>query len=152
MAYYDALRTVWNSSTQPPAGVIGTALSSGMTTSQKIAAINGWKVASPLSCILPTYAIYNSIVPTEFVAVSSASQQLLRDILGLGTVDASPGTSIRTRIVSIFPSSTQTFTNLAALVAPFDNNVQVWCATKGYPVTNGSGNLSLPDATNAGLV
>lgn len=152
MAYYDTLRTVWNSSTQPPAGIIGTALSSGMTTAQKIAAINGWKVASPLTCIVPTYTIYNAIVPTEFVATSSNNQQLLRDILGLGTVDASPGTSIRSRITSIFPSSTQTFANLAAVIAPFDNNTNNWCAVHGYPVVNGSGNLSLPDASNAGLV
>lgn len=47
MAYYDALVAAWNSTTQPPANVTGTGLSSSMTTAQKLAALNGWAVAGP---------------------------------------------------------------------------------------------------------
>lgn len=46
MAYYDALIAAWNGATQPPAGVTGAALT-GLTTAQKLAAVNGWTVVGP---------------------------------------------------------------------------------------------------------
>ena len=45
MGTYTALAAAWNSSTQPPTGVTGTALT-GLTTAQKIAAVNAWTVKS----------------------------------------------------------------------------------------------------------
>ena len=47
MGDYGALIAAWNSATQPPTGVTGTALTSGMTTAQKLAAVNGWTVPGP---------------------------------------------------------------------------------------------------------
>ena len=47
MAYYTALQTAWNGAPQPPAGVTGTALTGGMTTAQKLAAVNAWITAGP---------------------------------------------------------------------------------------------------------
>src|SRR5690348_13396070 len=99
MAYYDALIAKWATLTG--------------TTAAKLAAINVLTVTGPAKpMIIPTYQIYNEIVGSEFVALSAANQQLIRDILGMGTVDVSPGTQIRARIVAIFPSGTQTFANL----------------------------------------
>ena len=69
MAYYTALIAAWNSGTQPPAGVTGTALTA-LTTAQKVAAVNGWKITVPLPCIIPSYSIYNVIVPAEFTAAA----------------------------------------------------------------------------------
>jgi hypothetical protein len=43
---YTALMAAW-ASTALPTGVSGTPLSSGMTTAQKLAAVNGWTVAGP---------------------------------------------------------------------------------------------------------
>lgn len=149
MAYYDVLKTAWNSVAQPPAGVTGTALTGGMTTQQKLNAVNTWTVPAPaVKMVIPTYQIYNLIVPSEFVALTAANQQLVRDILGMGTVDASPGTSVRARIVAIFPNGTTTFSNLAALAATYDNPTMLWTAANGYPV----GALSLIDTNAAGLV
>lgn len=153
MAYYDALTAAWNSGTQPPAAVTGTALTGGMTTQQKINAVNGWTTAgAAVPMIVPTYRIYNLIVPSEFGALQAANQQLVRDILSMGTVDASPGTSVRTRMVAIFPNGTTTFANLAALAATYDSPTTNWAAKNGYPVrADGTGNLNLSDAANAGL-
>lgn len=126
MAYYDALKAAWTSATQPPAGVTGTGLT-GLTTAQKIAAVNAWTVpATPTAMIVPTYAIYNSLVASEFEALTAANQQLIRDILGMGTVDVSAGTNARAVILAVFPSSTQTFKNLVALAKAYDSPTQPW--------------------------
>lgn len=154
MAYYDALISSWNSSTQPPPGVSGTALSSSMTTAQKLTAVNGWTTTGPvIPMIIPTYKVYNLISPTEFTNLSSNNQQLVRDILGMGTVDASSGTQIRSRMISIFPNGTQTFASLSSLAASYDTPVVNWCYANKYPSfgSGGPGNLSQPDCTNAGL-
>lgn len=127
MANYTALVTAWNSSTLPSSLVTGTPLSSGMTTAQKIATVNAWTVTGPaIPMVIPTYSIYNCILPSEFAAETATNQQLIRDILGLGSVDVSNGTSARTRIVSVFTSSTQTFTNLVALAKPYDTPSIPW--------------------------
>lgn len=133
MAYYTALIAAWNSVTQPPSGVTGAALT-GLTTTQKIAAVNAWTVTTAaVPMIIPTYSIYNLIVPAEFTALSAANQQLVRDILSMGTVDASSGTSIRSRMVAIFPNGTTTFTNLANLAKNYDTPSQLWVTANGYP-------------------
>jgi hypothetical protein len=57
MAYYDALVTAWNNATQPPPGITGTGLTGGMTTAQKLAAVNGWTVAGPNRDVLVTSVV-----------------------------------------------------------------------------------------------
>ena len=49
-ANYTALTAAWNGTPLPylPAGVSGTALASGMTAPQKLAAMQGWTVAGPM--------------------------------------------------------------------------------------------------------
>src|SRR5436190_1797313 len=94
-SYYQNLVTAWNGATQPPTGVAGTPLT-GLTTANKIIAVNGWTIAgTAVPMIVPTYLIYNLIVLAEFTALSATNQQLVRDIITMGTVDASPGTSVR---------------------------------------------------------
>lgn len=127
MAYYDALVAKW-------------ATLSG-TTAAKLAAINAMTVPGPVApSIVQSYKIYNAIVPSEFTALTAANQQLVRDILGMGVVDVSPGTSIRSRLLSIFPSGTATFTALASLAATFNTTIPWWQAT----VAQGGGGLSSP--------
>lgn len=138
MAYYDGLVAKW-----------GTL--SG-TTAAKLTAINALTVAGAATpMVIPTYRIYNVIVASEFTALSAANQQLVRDILGMGTVDASPGTSVRARITALFPSGTATFTALSALAATYDSpQIPWWKAT----VAQGGGALNEPvgrgDLINAG--
>lgn len=134
MAYYDALVTKWGTLTPG-------------TTANKLAQVNAATAngtATPM--IVPTYKIYNLIVSSEFVALSASNQQLIRDILGMGTVDASPGTSVRARIIALFPNGTATFTALSALAATFDTPQVSWWSANGYPRA-----FDLGDIAAAGL-
>lgn len=134
MAYYTAFVAAWTSVTQPPAGVTGAALTAGMTTAQKLAAFNAWTMAGPaVPMVIPTYKIYNLIVASEFNALTSTNQQLVRDILGMGTVDSSPGTQVRARMVALFPNGTTTFANLSALAATYDTPQVAWWVANSYP-------------------
>lgn len=138
MAYYDALVTKW-----------GTL--SG-TTAVKLAAINALTVAgAAVPMVIPTYKIYNVIVASEFTALTAANQQLIRDILNMGSVDGSAGTAVRARIVAVFPNGTATFTALSALATTYDiPQIPWWRAT----VAQGGGGLNEPvgrgDLINAG--
>jgi hypothetical protein len=133
MAYYDALIAAWNGAQQPPAGVTGIALTGGMTTQQKLDAVNAWTVAGPASqMIIPTYIIYNAIDPTEFSNAGATNQQLIRDILSMGTVDVSLGTNVRNRLLAIFGAGTQTRTKLSAAAASYDATPVPWWRANGY--------------------
>jgi hypothetical protein len=147
VAYYDALKTAWNAgATSLPTGVTGSLFAAGDTTAQKLTKINAWTVAGPaIPMVVQTYVIYNAIVPSEFQALSTTNQQYLRDILGMGTVDASAGTNVRAVIVAIFPSATQTFKNLAAIAAKYDTSTVPWWQSAGYTST-----FSESDLTAAG--
>lgn len=155
MAYYDALIAAWNNATQPPPGVTGAPLTQGMTTAQKVATVNAWKVAGPpVAMVVPTYKLYNCIVPAEWNALTDPQRQNVRDILMLGQADGSPGTTVRTVLTTIFPQGTQTRANLVALTAQFDTPENIdWCYANKYPTYGppGPGNLSTSDAANAGL-
>jgi hypothetical protein len=140
MTYYDALVAKW--ATLTPG-----------TTAAKLSQINALTVTgTAVPMVVPTYKIYNLIVATEFIALTAANQQLIRDILGMGTVDASPGTSVRSRIVALFPSGTATFTALSALAATYDTpTIPWWQATLAQ---GGGGLVALvqpSDLTQAGL-
>lgn len=142
---YSVLIAAWNSAQQPPAGVTGQALT-GLTTANKLAAVLAWTTTgAAVPMIVPTYKIYNVIDTTEFSALSAANQQLVRDILGMGTVDASSGTSIRTRMLALFAAGSTTRTALTALAAPYD------APTVNWAVKNGYAGITLNDVAAAGL-
>lgn len=141
MAYYDAMIAKWPT------------LAPG-TTTQKLAEINAANTTGQaIPMIVPTYKIYNLISLNEFTALTDPNQQLVRDILGMGTVDCSPGTFIRSRIIAMFPNGTATFTSLASFANGFDKPVVNWCKENGYPMaqSGGIGGLTQTDATAAGL-
>lgn len=153
MPYYTALISAWNNATQPPPGVIGTALT-GLTTAQKVAAVNAWKVAAPKPCLLTPSQIINACVFADLAALTQLQLTQFATLLSGAIVDASPNTPIRLGIQALFSGKTTTLQNLAALVAPFDNATADWCFSNGYPTLGsaGPGNISLSDAANAGLV
>lgn len=129
MAYYDALITKW--ATLTPG-----------TTAAKLAQINALTVAGQaISMVIPTYKIYNLIDAAEFGALTAANQQLVRDILNMGTVDGSPGTAIRARLVSIFTNGGPTRVALAALAALYDTPAIPWWQG---PIAQGGGALQAP--------
>ena len=71
------LQSAWNSVTQPPAGVTGTGLTDGMTTAQKLTAINGWTVTGtvPTSFYVTGSQILNCINYAELKALTDIQQQ-----------------------------------------------------------------------------
>ncbi len=154
MAYYDKLIADWNNPTQPPPGVIGAPLAG--TTAQKIAIVNAWKVAAPAQpMLIPTYRIYNTIVGSEWAALTDIQRTNVRDIFMLGQTDASPNTATRNALMAAFAAGSQTRTNLVNLTKEFDTpGNDDWCWTNHYPTygQQGPGNLSTSDAANAGLV
>lgn len=147
MAYYDALVAAWNGATQPPAGVTGTAITSGMTTAQKLAAVNGWTVANPQKAILTPSAILNAVVPADLAALTSTQVAVFTLVLQGSTVDASIGTTVRAAVQTIFTGKTTTLSQLGALVAPYDNATQPWYQANGY----GTAPLTLATVAAAGL-
>jgi uncharacterized membrane protein len=148
MAYYDALIAAWNSATQPPTGVTGTPLAVGMSTRQKLAAVNDWRVAGPAQRVILTPSqILNAIVFDDLAALTQLQISQLTLLLAGNAVDASVGTPIRLGIQKLFTGKAQTLSNLGALVAPFDSSIVSWCAANGYP----GGGINLNDVTAAGL-
>jgi hypothetical protein len=140
VAYYDALIAKWATA---PAG----------TTDSKLTWINAQTVnGTATKMVVPTYDIYNLIVRSEFNALQTADQQSVRDIISMGTVDASANTEVRKKMLAMFPNGTATFTALANLAKTFDTPQVPWW---GAPVAKGGGGLSSPvsqeDLNAAGL-
>lgn len=124
MAYYDALITKW-------------ATLSG-TTASKLAQINAITVTgAAIPMIVSSYVIYNLLDATEFTALSAANQALVRDLIGMGTVDGSAGKPARARLVAIYPSGT-TRTALNALAATYDSPAIPWATAT---IAQGGGGL-----------
>lgn len=134
MAYYTALTSKWG--TLAPD-----------TTANKLAAINALTVSgAAIPMVIATYKIYNLIDPTEFAALTAANQQLVRDILGMGTVDGSPGTSVRARMVAVFSNASgATRLALAALAATYDAPLIPWATAT---IAQGGGGLTGPVGSN----
>lgn len=153
MAYYTTLINAWNSATQPPSGVIGTALT-GLTTAQKIAAVNAWTIATPQRALVTSTQLLNSVLAADFAGLGVNGLSQLQIILTTPLVDISINSQIRSMLSTLFAGKTTTLANITALAAPFDNATTNWCLANGYPYNSvtGLGNLSLPDASNAGLI
>ena len=157
MAYYTQLIAAWNSVTQPPAGVTGTGLNGGMTTDQKIVAVNGWTVtgAIPTSTLFSGPQLLNSISWSEFSNLPAAQQQNIMLLCSasptVGLLGGSANTTLLPvgMIVTYFPAGGVTITNLTKLSKGL---TQPWWQA---PVENGGGALngpvSLTDTTAAGL-
>lgn len=150
MAYYDALIAAWNGATQPPTGVTGTALTGGMTTAQKIAAVNGWTVSGTIpTAITATGAqVLNCVVWSEFAALT-ATQQANFLALCAGSGQLLGGSANLTRIlpgmlIACFGGASGTITNLSALAKA---TVTPWWQASGAL----NGPLSTTDTTAAGL-
>ena len=85
MAYYDALIAAWNNPTQPPPGVTGAPLTSGMTTQKKLDTVNAWTVtgAIPASFYTDGAEVLNALVWTEFKTLTAAQQQNVLNMLSI---------------------------------------------------------------------
>lgn len=150
MAYYTALINAWNAGTVP-VGATGTPLT-GLTTANKIIAVNGWGVARPQPAIITPTQLLNAIVAADFAGLGVQGLSQLQIILTSSDVDISIGNQIRAILSTLFSGKTTTLANITALAAPFDNATVPWWSV---PVASGGAGLSGPisqsDATAAGL-
>lgn len=143
MAYYTALINEWNTvTTNNP----------GWSAAQKMSYINSLTVSAPQKAILTPSSILNACVFSDLAALTQLQVSQLALLLAGSNVDASAGTSIRLGIQTLFSGKTQTLSNLAALVAPYDNaTIPWWEAT----VAQGGGGLNshvdVGDLAAAGL-
>lgn len=148
MAYYTALITAWNGATQPPAGVTGTALT-GLTTAQKLAAVNGWTVTGtvPTTFFATGDKILNCINWGEFNALTAQQQSnVLAMCNNLGQLLGGSGNTthlVAGMIIAYFPAAGATITALTALAQASTNP---WWQTNGYPRQ-----FDLGDVAAAGL-
>lgn len=134
MAYYDAFVTKWAT------------LNPG-TTAAKLAQLNAIAVAAAQPAILSVDKVKNAIVAADFTSLTQLQiSQMTFLLTGKDSVDASPGTMIRTVFQSIFAGKATTLANLAALVAPFDNATVPWWQANNYPRA-----FDLGDCTAAGV-
>lgn len=149
MAYYDTLVTAWNGATQPPTGVTGTAITGGMTTAQKLAAVNGWTVTGVipstmtatgpqvLNCVV--WSEFNALTPTQqsnFLMLCSNTGSLIGGSANLTHI--LPG-----MIIAYFGGASAT---VAALSAFSKTATQPWWQSNNYPRA-----FDLGDVATAGL-
>jgi hypothetical protein len=135
MTNYAPLIAAWNSTTQPPTGVLGTALATGMTTQQKLNAVNGWVITGSVPTVLSVTGpqVANCINWTEFNALSSTAQ------INILTLCNSPGPLVggsanTTFLVDgmILASFTTGSKTIAALTALAQAAVTPWWQQNGF--------------------
>lgn len=137
MTYYTALITAWNSATQPPAGVAGTGLN-GLTTAQKLAAINGWVITGVVPTSLSTSgaALLNCINYAEFKALTAAQQA---NLLALCSVPGSllgGSANVALIVAGMFLDYfSHTGPTIIALTALAQSTVTPWWQANGYSST-----------------
>jgi len=84
MAYYTALTTAWNNASLSSGATLPTSVSgsllTGLTTAQKLAAVNAWTIPGPTSAItlvaFANYLIGQGVYPT-FLAYATKAFNLL---------------------------------------------------------------------------
>lgn len=147
MAYYDAFISAWNTGTLP-ASTTGTALT-GLTTAQKLAAINGWTYtgAAATYSVVAAWQVLNCIQQADLAGLTADQKQQLGIVLGPGQVDPTPGKTAAAIFGNIFSGKTTTLNALVAL----QNSLKVtpsspWWQFAGYPRP-----FDMGDVTTAGL-
>lgn len=150
MAYYDALIAAWNSATQPPTGYSGTPITGGMTTAQKLAAVNSWTQTGsvPTSFNVTGAQLLNCINWTEFAALTAAQQSnLLALCANPGPLlGGSSNVSLITDGMFLAYFTNHSGATITALTALAKGVAVPWSQVNGYstPISNS-------DVTNAGL-
>lgn len=170
--YYAALIAAWNGTTQPPTGVTGMALTSTMTTAEKITAVNGWTVAGPnqnvsIASVIRYLGLNLKLAGLQrYASAALASTATLTEAQVAGSefaavlacpnaapFQAGDAASIEALLTEIASDSNSglTTTDVTNLMALFATTTPWWQA----PVANGGGGLSspvgLPDCQAAGI-
>lgn len=152
MAYYSALIAAWNGATQPPAGVTGAALTGGMSTAQKIAAVNAWTIAGsvPTSFYVTGVQLLNCINWAEFNALTAQQQSNLLALCSTpGQILGGSGNAGLIASGMFLAYFSHTGPTILALTALAEATSQPWVTS---PSGAGlSGPVSLSDTSVAGL-
>ncbi len=152
MAYYTAFINAWNTSSSGgglPASTTGTSLV-GLTTANKLAAINAWSFtgAVPGTIYVTGAQIANCINWTEFAALTATQQSNLLQMFGIQgpLLGGSANTShlLAGMILAYFTNLAGP--TIAALTALSQATVQPWWQSAGYPRA-----FDLGDCTAAGV-
>lgn len=145
MTYYTNLITAWNGSPSPPAGVTGTGLT-GLTTAQKLVAINGWTVtgSSPTTFYITGIEIANCINWAEFAALTAQQQSNLLALCnqagGMIGGSAQTGQIAAGMILTYFTNHVGP--TVLALTALAQAIVQPWWQYAGYTSPIGPADLT----------
>lgn len=115
----------------------------GMNDVQIAAAVNAKTVSTPQLAMLNVPDVVNAIQPADYTALTQLQLLQMQLLLGgAGTVNASPGTTIRAVFQSIFAGKATTLANLLALVSQYDNATTPWVLV----------NVGIPSIVPADLV
>jgi hypothetical protein len=149
MSYYTNLINAWNSATQPPTGVTGTPLT-GLTTANKIIAVNGWTITGTVPTVLSVTGtqLLNCINYAEFKALTATQQANLLALCnspGL-LIGGSANTAQMADGMILDYFTNHSGPTILALTALAQAAVTPWWQANGY-----SGPISQPDVTAAGL-
>jgi hypothetical protein len=149
MAYYTNFINGWNSATQPPSGVTGTALT-GLTTANKLAAINAWTVTGAVPTVLNVTGaqVLNCINWTEFNALTAAQQQniLLLCAVPGQLLGGSSNTAFMVDGMLLAYFTNHSGPTILALTALAQSTSQPWWQFSGYLRP-----FDMGDVTTAGL-
>jgi len=139
MAYYDALIAAWNNASPAtgatlPAGTTGSLLN-GLTTAQKLAAVNAWTFTGSVPTVLSTSGaqLLNCINWTEFAALTAAQQTNLLMLCSVNGLLL--GGSAETAFIAdgmILAYFNHAGPTIAALTALAQATVQPWWQSAGY--------------------
>lgn len=130
MAYYSALIAQW----QTLSGA----------TDVKLAQINSLKVPTgkPIAATVGVNDVVNCIDPVDLDLLDTPQLLRLQIILsGAGSVNVSPGTTVRKFFMNAFGGKGSTIANLDAALEKFDTPTDFWWAVNGYPRTFDAGDI-----------
>jgi len=152
MAYYTPLITAWNSPTVLPSGVTGTLLS-GLSTANKIIAINGWILTGsvPSTFQVSGAQVLNCINWPEFAALTAQQQNnIFMACAGSssGMITGGAGTFIGGMFVAYFSLAGPTIAALTALAKGI--SMPWWQATVAQGGAGLGSTISLADLSAAG--
>lgn len=167
-ADYTALKTAWGT-TGLPSGVTGTALASGMTPQQKLAAINGWTVAGPrlkasrgdvrqtfdlmvnASGVPAWEAIEANQTGSAGLNIACRAALRLRDAPGdYPPIDCTDAL-LQGQLAALVAGSVLTQAQMDQITALSPVTTIAWCEANGYPFSGLNGNLNMNDVAAAGL-
>lgn len=148
MTDYTALIAAWNSATQPPVGVTGTGLT-GLTTAQKLVAIDGWTVTGsvPTAFFATGAALLNCINYAEFKALTATQQANLLALCAVPGNLLGGSSNVAFIVAGMFLDyfTNHTGPTILALTALAKGTVTPWWQANGF-----TSPTSIDDLTAAG--